>query len=95
MRTASFDALVTDYNLREGTGTALIDQARNEGLLAASVPTLICTGYEFIRAPAGVAVLHKPVDLAVLIRLIDLGRAASDEGAISCVVERGSRGGVR
>lgn len=64
------DAVVADYNLGDGSGAALIHQARNEGLLETRTPALICTAYRYVELPPNVAIVHKPIGEAELLRKI-------------------------
>ncbi|HEY3819006.1 MAG TPA: response regulator [Polyangiaceae bacterium] len=61
------DAMLIDYRLPDGTGGAMIHQARNSGLVEGGTPTFICTAYVHVTAPPQVVVLHKPVEPAVLV----------------------------
>ncbi|MDP9002084.1 MAG: response regulator [Myxococcota bacterium] len=67
----SVDAILADYNLGDGSGSALIHQARNEGLLDQSgTPALICTAYRYVELPPNVGIVHKPIGEADLLRKI-------------------------
>jgi CheY-like chemotaxis protein len=71
------DAMLIDYRLPDGTGGALIHQARNSGLVELGTPVFICTAYAHVTAPPQVAVLHKPVEPAVLVDAVRAALAAS------------------
>jgi CheY-like chemotaxis protein len=69
----SIDVIVADYNLGDGTGAELIHQATNEGHLDLKVtPALICTAYRYVELPPDVAIVHKPLDPAELLREVAL-----------------------
>jgi CheY-like chemotaxis protein len=66
------DVVVADYNLGDGTGAELIHQASNEGHLDVKVTaTLICTAYRYVELPPRVHLVHKPVNVRELLRVIE------------------------
>jgi two-component system chemotaxis sensor kinase CheA len=73
------DAILVDYNLGDGNGAALIHQARNEGFLERETPALICTAYRYVEMPPNVAIIHKPLEEAELLR--EIARAL--DGAVA------------
>jgi DNA-binding NtrC family response regulator len=73
----SVDVVIVDYSLEDGTGTALVHQAVNEGRLdPQETPTLICTAYRYVELPPNVTMLQKPVDPSALLRAIELAAPA-------------------
>lgn len=74
------DAVVVDFRLGQGTGTAFLHEARDAGLLDLQTPTFLCTGYVYVDPPLGVTVLYEPVDPAKLLQEV--------EGAIADALAR-------
>jgi DNA-binding NtrC family response regulator len=63
--TPSLSAVVTDLHLGDGDGWSLLQSA-------SAVPTrIVLTGRTMVEAPAGVAVLLKPVDVDALISALE------------------------
>lgn len=59
--TPQVSAVVTDLLLDDGDGRDLLATAEN-------IPTrIVLTGRDAVEAPAGIAVLHKPVDVDALL----------------------------
>jgi len=78
----SFDALVTDYNLPDGTGSDLIDGATQAGLLdRAHTAVLICTASRYVAPLSSVKVLYKPLSPVDLVEAVEhsIGRVMTDE----------------
>jgi len=68
----AIDAVIADYSLTDGTGAELLHQAANEGYLdLSSTPAVICTAYRYVELPPHVAIVHKPIGPAELVREID------------------------
>ena len=79
----SFDALVTDYNLPDGTASDLIDGATQTGLLNRShTAVLICTASRYVAPLSSVRVLYKPLNPEDLIEAVahSIGRVVTGEG---------------
>lgn len=74
------DVILSDYNLVDGSGVAMIRKAVVEGLLDLAItPALICTACENVEAPPNVPVLHKPIDPMVLLREVDQAVFGAEE----------------
>lgn len=62
------DAVLVDYVLGDGTGTAMLHQAENEGLLdLKATPAIVFSGYSYVEPPPNVVVLQKPIPPAQLV----------------------------
>jgi len=67
LRENVFDFLLVDYNLPDGTGTAMIRDARKQGVLDGT-PACLATAYPFPDRDPDMLLLRKPVDVATLVR---------------------------
>lgn len=72
----SFDALIVDYNLPDGTGTALVREARRRGLLG-DASVFLCTAMEYPECDAGMDLFHKPIELRGFLRALRAAIVAS------------------
>lgn len=66
LREQQFDLVLTDYMLPNRTGTWLLQQAADEGLLDAT-PAMIVTAHPTPRDAEGFEVINKPLDLDDLV----------------------------
>lgn len=66
---SSFDLVLTDYNLPDGTGTMLVKKGRAMGALR-DTPALLVTAMPDAEAAPGVPVVKKPLSPAELLTIV-------------------------
>lgn len=69
LRDDSFDAIVTDYDLPDGNGIAMLEVAARGRILRSDVPAVLCTACSQLRHPTGrvLTIFLKPVDMGALV----------------------------
>jgi len=99
LRREQFDLLLSDYNLPEHSGSWLVEQAREQGLLEGTA-AMIVTAHLAPELPNDVAVMRKPLDvdrfLQRLAQLLEPAAAAKVRQAQSelDLAARGDSGGA-
>lgn len=76
LRDASFDVVLTDYNLPGQSGAWMIEQAEQQDCLAGAIPLLL-TASSHLVGTIGLRVLTKPIDIDELCREIESACASS------------------
>jgi CheY-like chemotaxis protein len=87
LREQHFDLVLTDYMLPKRTGTWLLKQAADEGLLDAT-PALVVTAHSNPRGAEGFEIIQKPFDLD---HLVDRVRRRLEKSGGSDAPKRPSR----
>jgi len=70
LRAQSFQLVITDYMLPGQNGGWLLEQAAREQRLLGMGAVMI-TAHPRVRPPAGVRLLHKPLDIDDFLRVVD------------------------
>lgn len=69
LRAESFNLVITDYMLPGETGGWLLEQAEREQRLRGMGAVMI-TAHPKVRPPAGVRLMHKPLDIDDFLRVV-------------------------
>lgn len=69
LRSESFHLVITDYMLPGETGGWLLEQAEREQRLR-GVGAVMITAHPKVRPPAGVRLMHKPLDIDDFLRVV-------------------------
>jgi CheY-like chemotaxis protein len=69
LRSESFQLVITDYMLPGETGGWLLEQAEREQRLRGMGAVMI-TAHPKVRPPAGVRLMHKPLDINDFLRVV-------------------------
>ncbi|MGZ3460487.1 MAG: response regulator [Archangium sp.] len=69
LRAESFHLVITDYMLPGQTGGWLLEQAQREQRLRGTEAVMI-TAHPRVRPPAGVRLIHKPLDIDDFLRVV-------------------------
>jgi CheY-like chemotaxis protein len=69
LRSESFQLVITDYMLPGETGGWLLEQAEREQRLRGMGAVMI-TAHPKVRPPAGVRLMHKPLDIDDFLRVV-------------------------
>lgn len=69
LRARTFHIVVTDFMLPGESGGWMVEQARNGGCLG-DTPVLMITAHPRVVPPAGVHILHKPLDINEFLRAV-------------------------
>lgn len=69
LRAKHYDLVITDFSMPGSTGTAMLEQAADEGLMEGSKALLI-TAYQPAN-PSNVEVFRKPIDLHTFLRRVE------------------------
>ena len=69
LRDETIDAIVTDYDLPDGNGLAMLEVAVRARILRTDVPAVLCTACSQLRHPSGrvLTIFIKPVDMETLV----------------------------
>jgi DNA-binding response OmpR family regulator len=70
LRAESFHLVITDYMLPGQNGGWLLEQAAREERLSATGAVMI-TAHPRVKPPAGVRLVHKPLDIDDFLRVVD------------------------
>ncbi|MDY7232060.1 response regulator [Hyalangium rubrum] len=70
LRVRSFHIIVTDYMLPGESGRWMVEQARREACIG-KTPVLMITAHPRVEPPAGVHILHKPLDINEFLRAVE------------------------
>ena len=73
-----FDLILTDYSLPDGTGTSMLQEARERGLAAVGTPVILFTAESLPWRLAGMTLARKPLVPDVLLALVRDMLAAVD-----------------
>jgi CheY-like chemotaxis protein len=69
LRKQAFDLVITDYMLPGESGGWMVEQARRESCLGEARVVMI-TAHPRVVPPAGVRILHKPLDVDDFLRMV-------------------------
>ena len=69
LRSESFHMVITDYMLPGQNGDWLLEQAEREQRLR-GIGALMITAHPRVRPPAGVRLMHKPLDIDDFLRVV-------------------------
>jgi CheY-like chemotaxis protein len=69
LRAEAFELVITDYMLPGETGGWLLEQAEREQRLR-GVGAMMITAHPKVRPPAGVRLMHKPLDIDDFLRVV-------------------------
>ena len=70
LRADFFHLVITDYMLPGETGGWMLEQAGREELLR-DTPAVMITAHPRVKPPAGVRLVHKPLDIDDFLRMVD------------------------
>jgi CheY-like chemotaxis protein len=92
LRAQQVDLVLTDYMLPHHTGTWLLEQAAEEGLLDAT-PAMVVTAHPNPRGAEGFEVIHKPCDLDDLVNRVRQRLEAAGGGQTPKRASKASKSG--
>jgi CheY-like chemotaxis protein len=69
LRRRTFDLVITDYMLPGESGGWMVEQARKESCIGQTRLVMI-TAHPRVAPPAGVRILHKPLDIDDFLRVV-------------------------
>jgi CheY-like chemotaxis protein len=78
LRTGPFDLVLTDFQLPMKSGSWMVSQARESGLLRAT-PVLMCTTDLLAQSHEGLTVIRKPMDACAVMKTVRT--LLSDQGS--------------
>ena len=82
LRAGSFHLVITDYMLPGENGGWMLEQAGREQRLH-DTPAVMITAHPRIKPPAGVRLVHKPLDIDDFLRLVDDSLHTAPRAAVS------------
>jgi two-component system response regulator GlrR len=96
LKRSRYDLILTDYAMPGGTGTWMLREAQDRGLLRDDSVALIVTAHPDIRELSGVEVIAKPLDFDLFLSQVRglLSKARIEPGRSALVMQRVSDRGA-